>query len=93
MTASEPSRSELPAGASGRSIVDQALDVLVYLPAGAVLAALEDGPETVAKGRARVDQELRNARVVGRLVVDLGLRQLREQLQPAVGHRRAAPQD
>jgi len=66
-------------GAAGASsVVERALDVLVYLPAGAVVAALEDVPDTVAKGRARVEQELRNAKVVGRFAVDFGWRQLKE---------------
>ncbi len=60
----------------------------MYLPAGAVLAALDDAPETVAKGRARVDQELHNAKVVGRFVVDLGWRQLKDQFESLAGGSR-----
>ena len=54
--------------------------MLVYLPTGALLTALEDTPETVAKGRARVDQELRNAKIVGRFAVGIAWRQLRGQI-------------
>lgn|GEM_PF-657866 len=66
----------------------RALDVLVYLPAGALVRALGDVPETVAEGRARVDRELRNAKVVGRLAVDLGLRQLRAEVERATAGAR-----
>jgi hypothetical protein len=72
---------------SGPSLAERALDVFVYLPAGALLTALEDMPETVAKGRSRIDQELRNAKIVGRFAVDVGLRQLKEQAEWFAGRR------
>jgi hypothetical protein len=80
-TASESSTHASPPDPEGaKSIAARVLDVLVYLPAGAVLTTLEDVPDTIDKGRARVDQELRNAKVVGRFVVNVGLRQLKSQL-------------
>lgn len=87
MTASEPTRPD-----DGRSLAERALDVLVYLPAGALLTALEDVPDTVAKGRERVDQELRNAKVVGRFAVDFGWRQLKDQIEWVAGERGGAGQ-
>ncbi len=87
MTASEPSH---PTDQVLRSLAERALEVLVYLPAGAFLTALEDVPETVAKGRARVEQELRNAEVVGRFAVGVGWRQLRGQLEWLAGQRENA---
>ena len=57
------------------------LDLLVYLPAGVLLTAVEDTSGAVSKGRARVDQELRNAEFVGRLAVELGLRQLKGRIE------------
>lgn len=84
MTASEASPA---ADDSGTSLAERALEVLVYLPAGALLTALEDMPETVAKGKSRVDQELRNAKIVGRFAVDFGLRQLKEQAEWFAGRR------
>jgi hypothetical protein len=86
VTASEPTPA---AGGDERSIAARALDVLVYLPAGAFLTAIEEMPETVAKGRARVDQELRNARVVGSFAVGVGWRQLKEQIEWVAGDRGA----
>ena len=74
MTASEP-----PVRPSGgdRSLADWALDLFVYLPAGVVATALDDMDEMTEKGRTRVDQQLRNAHVIGRFAVDFGLRRLR----------------
>ena len=75
---------------AGRSVAERLLDLLVYLPAGAVTAALEDVPKTVAKGRARVDQELRNARIVGRLALGVGRRRIEEQLERITAEGRAS---
>lgn len=52
------------------------MDVLVYAPAGVLLTAASDLPAMAAKGRQRIEQELRNAQVVGRFVVDAGVRQV-----------------
>jgi hypothetical protein len=68
-------------GAGARSVAERALDLFVYLPVGVLLTAVEDTSEAVAKGRTRVDQEVRNAQVVGRFAVDLGLRQLKAQIE------------
>lgn len=84
--------SESPHAADVRAVADRALDLLLYAPAGALLSAIEDMPAMAAKGRARLDQEVRNARVVGRFAVDFGLRQVREQLEWLTGERpRPAP--
>ncbi len=85
MTASDPDPPELPGTDGARSLAERALDVLVHLPAGAFVVALEDVPQTIAKGRARVDQELRNAKLIGRLVVELGLRRVRTELESLGG--------
>jgi hypothetical protein len=81
VTASEAPDASPAADDGGPSLAERALDVFVYLPAGALLTALEDVPETVAKGKSRVDQELRNAKIVGRFAVDVGLRQLKQQAE------------
>jgi hypothetical protein len=58
---------------SDRTIAQRALDALVYAPAGLVLTALEDLPQMAAKGRARVELQVRNAHLVGQMVVEHGL--------------------
>ena len=44
-------------------------DVCVYAPVGMAVTVVEDLPELVTKGRARIEQDLSNAKVVGRYVV------------------------
>lgn len=111
MTASEPAGTRsAPTGdgddsGSGRSLAAWALDLFVYVPAGIVATALDDMDEMAAKGRVRVDQQLRNAHLVGRFAVDLGLRRMKQQADsflaaraqhtrpaaPAPGRRETAP--
>jgi hypothetical protein len=67
--------------AAVRSVAHLAMDLFVYAPAGALLTAAADMPAMAAKGRARIDQELRNAHVVGRFVVDTGVRRVRGQVE------------
>lgn len=88
MTASEP-----PIDPSGgnRSLADWALDLFVYLPAGVVATALDDMDEMAEKGRARVDQQLRNAHVIGRFAVDFGLRRLKRDAEAFLSSRPSRP--
>lgn len=58
-----------------RSLLDQALDVLLYAPVGLAVTASEELPSLVEKGRRRVEGELANARVVGRFAFGQGQRQ------------------
>jgi hypothetical protein len=71
---------------SPKSLRRLALDLLVYAPAGVVLTALEDFPSFADKGRQQIDQQLRNAKVVGQFVVTKGQRDIEERLA-----RRKAP--
>lgn len=83
MTASEqPGDHALP---TARSAVDRALDLLVFGPTGVVVTAVQDLPEMALKGRRLLEQELRNAHVVGRFAVEAGRRQLQEQVEWLVG--------
>ncbi len=56
----------------------RALDVFVFAPVGLALTAMEDLPGLIAKGRDRVGNEISNARVVGKFVVDRGVREVTE---------------
>lgn len=96
MTASESREHReprVPSAPADRSIADRALDAFVYLPAGVLMTAWEDMPEMTARGKARLEQELRNAQVVGRFTVDFGWRQLKEQLEWVAGERRKPASD
>lgn len=72
VTASEDKRPP-----SSPPTVERALELFVYLPAGALSTALRSGPAAVAAQGARLHQQLENARFVGRFAVDLSWRQLR----------------
>lgn len=93
MTASDPTVPELDGddAAGNRSLAEWALDLLVYVPAGIVATALDDMDAMADKGKARVDQQLRNAQVVGRFAVDIGLRRLKEQAESLLAARGAQP--
>ncbi len=86
---SEPTEQSGGRGDGSRSVTERVLDLFVYLPAGVLLTAMEDTSEAVAKGRTRVDQELRNAQFVGRFAVDLGWRQLKWQIESLAREARA----
>ncbi len=57
-----------------KSLVQQALDVLLYAPLGLAVTAAEELPELIDKGRARVAPEISNARVLGKFAVAHGQR-------------------
>lgn len=52
-----------------RSPADSIVDLLVYLPLGAALAAKEMAPELSRKGRRLVQDRLTSARLIGELTV------------------------
>jgi hypothetical protein len=60
------------AASDERSPVERALDLFVYAPFGLALTAVDDLPGLIAKGRERIETEVRNARVVGEFVVTQG---------------------
>ena len=79
------------------------LDAFVFAPAGFLLTAVEDLPEMAAKGRARLEGQVRNAHVLGQFAVTYGRRDLTRRLArltgggqwsvrpppPTIEHRRA----
>ena len=74
----------------------RALTFLVFAPVGMALTLVEDLPSLIVKGRRRVETDLRNARVIGQLVVDQGQRQLVHRvgnLQHGDAHRHPRQRD
>lgn len=59
-----------------RSLAQRVLDLAVFAPAGLLLTVAEDFPALAEKGRTQMEGQVRNARVVGQLVVTMGQRQL-----------------
>jgi hypothetical protein len=59
-------------GAAESTPVRRALDLFIFAPVGVALTVAEDLPSLIAKGRQRVETEIRNARAVGEFVVTRG---------------------
>jgi hypothetical protein len=59
------------------------LDVLVFGPIDAAFSLLRDPRGSAVRGRARVDQALRQARALGELSVRFGQRELRRRTESA----------
>jgi hypothetical protein len=54
--------------------VRRALDLFVFAPVGVALTVAEDLPALIVKGRQRFENDVRNARLVGKFVVTHGQR-------------------
>lgn len=67
------------------------VDTLVYAPVGFLLTAVEDLPDMAAKGRDRLELQLRNAHVIGQFAVAHGQRRLKEYLDRPEPAPRPAP--
>ncbi|HWE66573.1 MAG TPA: hypothetical protein VG298_08005 [Acidimicrobiales bacterium] len=69
------------------------LDLFVFAPVGVALTVAEDLPSLIAKGRQRVETEIRNARVVGQFVVTQGQQDLTQRMGKLLhGDPAAAPE-
>jgi hypothetical protein len=66
-----------------RNPLDSARDLLIYLPVGVVVTAVEELPRLVAKGRTRVDSQVAIARVVGQFAVQKGRQELDKRIKAA----------
>lgn len=69
-----------------KSPLRRTLDLCLFAPVGVAVTVVEDLPELIAKGRRRVEQELGNARVVGRFVVHKGQREVSGRLDEFLGN-------
>jgi hypothetical protein len=66
--------------AESRTPLEQALDLMLFAPIGLALTVVEDFPQLAEKGRARVEQRVATARVVGQFAVAEGRRRLQGSL-------------
>jgi hypothetical protein len=76
--------------------VDSLLDLVVFVPVGIAVTVGEQLPRLAAKGRARVEQQLAVARVIGKFAVAKGRQELDRKLlrEPAqTGVTPSAPAD
>lgn len=62
--------------------LDAALDLFLYLPVGLAVTAAEEIPKLAAKGRTRVNTQLKMARVVGEFAVGRARQQLESRVAP-----------
>ncbi len=70
-----------------RSPAERLLDLIVFGPAGLALTATEEFPKLVEKGRHHLEGQVRTARLVGQVAVQMG----RRQLDQLVGQRPSTP--
>jgi hypothetical protein len=77
---SAPEQPEPEAEEPEPSPLRRTLDLFVFAPVGLALTAVEDLPGLVAKGRNLVENEISNARVVGKFVVDRGVREITQRV-------------
>jgi hypothetical protein len=73
-----------------RSPAERLLDLIVFGPAGLALTAAEEFPRLVDKGRNHLEGQVRTARLVGQVAVQMGRRQL-DSLTSQRGSRPSAP--
>jgi hypothetical protein len=71
-----PDPPEDPASAADASPLERTLDLFVYAPLGLAVTAIEDLPGLANRGR----QEISNARIVGKFVLERGQREITERL-------------
>jgi hypothetical protein len=56
--------------------VRRAIELLLFAPVGVAVTVAEDLPALIVKGRQRFETDVRNARLIGRFVVEHGQRDL-----------------
>ncbi len=79
------------AGDDPREAEPSLLEVLVFGPIDAAFALLRDPRGAATRGRARVDEALRQARALGELTVAFGSRELRRRAEAAKQDDHEAP--
>ncbi|MDA8288124.1 MAG: hypothetical protein M0014_06655 [Actinomycetota bacterium] len=61
-------------GEERKALIDQVLEVAVYVPLGAALKVAEQVPELAATGRSVAGRQIDNARMIGRVAVEAARR-------------------
>jgi hypothetical protein len=67
------------------------LDILLFAPVGVALTVAEDLPALIVKGRKRFEDDIRNARLIGKFVVTRGQRDITERVGRLLHGDRPAP--
>jgi hypothetical protein len=66
-----------------RSPLDRAVDLLVYAPLGLAIAARDELPRLIARGRKEAEGQVGMARIVGQFAVDRGQKEAGKLLRQA----------
>lgn len=66
----------MPESSPARPWARRVMDLVVFAPLGLVTSAREEVPALAARGRERFELQVRNARIVGELVVSEGRKEL-----------------
>lgn len=79
---------EEPTDEGEKTTLERTLDMCLFAPVGLAVTLAEDLPELISKGRERLGQELSNARIVGRFVVNRSGRRVGGRLEELLGEHR-----
>ena len=79
-----------PAGLDPAESTPSLIEIAVFAPIDAAFALLRDPGGAASRGRARVDQALRQARAIGELSIKFGARELRRRTEGAAPAEDAA---
>jgi hypothetical protein len=82
----EPATRRQPARRRARALTPKSL----FAPIDAAFAVLRDPGGAATRGRARVEQALRQARAIGELSIKFGARELRRRTEGPAPHEQAA---
>lgn len=77
--------------AEDKTLAQRTLDLLVFAPTGLVVTAIEDLPGFAARGRATIEVQIRNARLVGEFALRKGRRDLTARVARVSGSRAGRP--
>ncbi|MGH9079598.1 MAG: hypothetical protein ACRDYE_05895 [Acidimicrobiales bacterium] len=75
----------------GRPLNGRAWDLLIFIPAGLAVSAMEELPRLAAKGREHLGVRVSSARAVGLYAVKTGRRELRRRSGGLLGGSPASP--
>ena len=77
--------------AEPRSAAERVLDLVFFGPAGLAVTAVEEFPKLAEKGRRRVEGQVRTARLVGQVAVQMGRRQLAQRAEQFMARASGPP--
>jgi len=77
--------------AEPRSPAERVLDLVFFGPAGLAVTAAEEFPKLAEKGRRRVEGQIRTARLVGQIAMQMGRRELAKRAEQFMARASTSP--